>query len=30
MYHTSNDRDYSAPSAGIFISENKHESKRNI
>ena len=27
MYYTSNDRDYSALSTGIFISENKHESK---
>ena len=27
MYYTSNDRDYSALSTCIFISENKHESK---
>ena len=27
MYYTSNDRDYSALSTGIFISENKYESK---
>ena len=27
MYYTSNERDYSSLSNGIFISENKHESK---
>ena len=27
MYYTSNDRDYPALSTGIFMSENKHESK---
>ena len=28
MYYTSNERDYSSLSNGIFISENKHESKK--
>ena len=27
MYYTSNERDYSSLPNGIFISENKHESK---
>ena len=28
MYYTSNERDYTSLSTGIFVSENKHESKK--
>ena len=30
MYYTSNERDYASLSTGICISENKHESEKNI